>query len=156
MEPSECNECPVCLEVIKEGDIYKTSCNHIFCDSCIRKMCIETLSYTCPMCRNNCSELFDAITTVSTKELFEIYKKIIDSEDSRRLHVSKDLYNIIGFLLVTKNKGKHLLDYLLNDSDDKEFKHMYQTTVVEGKRNFIKIEDPLYDFALALLYYKYH
>lgn len=156
MEDSEQHECPICLEVIKKGDFYKTSCNHTFCDSCINKIAIETLSYNCPLCRNHCSELQDAINSASVEELFDLYVKIIDSEDSRRLCMSKDLYNIIGFILVSIDKGKHLLDYIINESNDKEFKHIYNTTILKGKKYFVKIEDPIQDFALALLYYKYH
>ena len=155
-EESQHHECPICLERIQDGNIYETTCNHIFCRQCINKMLIKTLTYTCPMCSNRCSELKDALNNCSTEDLFEIYVKVIKSEESRRLEVSRDLYNMIGFVLLTKNKGKALLDYLLNNSDDEEFKYMYTSTVLEGKTYFAKIEDPVENFAMALLYHKYH
>lgn len=43
-------ECPICLQVIKNEII--TKCNHIFCDSCLIKHI--KINTTCPICRNTC------------------------------------------------------------------------------------------------------
>lgn len=146
-------ECPVCLETINADDVYTTSCNHKFCNNCIERVS-NTTCFNCPICRCGCDRIRDIINSTDVNELYNIYKNIIESEDSRRLFLSPDLRNIIGFVLTSKDK--RLLEYILNESDDNEFKHMYKSMVVEGKKNFIKIPDPINDFALSLLYYKYH
>jgi hypothetical protein len=148
-------ECPICFQEI-DDNVYTTSCNHKFCKKCIKQLSLETLTYRCHICRNFCSELLDALKEVSIKELYKIYCDIVTSEESNKLIVSQDLYDIIGFILITENKGRVLLNYLLNDSDDIEFKLLYKQIIVEKKRYFEKIEDPIRSFALALLYKKYH
>ena len=148
------NECPVCYEELKDDQIYITSCNHKFCKNCIIHVCRTTNTYTCPMCRNVCVDSFDTLKNTSTEELYQIYYELISAEDSKRLYVNTDLYNIVEYALTSKNN--RLLDYLLKESNDTEFKHLYQESIIESKKHFEKIEDPIYSFSLALLYYKYH
>lgn len=148
-------ECPICYEELNEDKVCVISCNHRFCIDCVSKLSLRSINYCCPLCRRNSNALDDIINNVSIKELYEMYVSAIDSYESRRLYVSKDLYDIIGFILISKNKGKQLLDYLLIESDDREFKSLHKN-VSDGNTYFEKIKDPIYSFALALLYYKYH
>jgi hypothetical protein len=52
---SDC-KCPICLDHI--NDVIKTSCNHLFCNSCLLKWVTisnkkrELFSADCPTCRN--------------------------------------------------------------------------------------------------------
>lgn len=150
-------ECPICFQEIGTREItYVTSCNHKFCKTCIKRLCLDTtLTFRCPICRCNCTELRETLTNVSTEVLYEIYSDIITSEESRNLIVSQDLYYMIGFVLITKNRGKDLLNYLLNKSDDAEFQSMYKKATIEKRRYYENLKDPISTFALELLNQKY-
>jgi hypothetical protein len=62
---------------------------------------------------------------------------------------------MIGFVLITKNRGKDLLNYLLNKSDDAEFQSMYKKATIEKRRYYENLKDPISTFALELLNQKY-
>ena len=49
MASSKDLECPVCLEVPKEGNIYQCKNGHIFCEICQAKLIVE--KQPCPICR---------------------------------------------------------------------------------------------------------
>ena len=146
-------ECPICY--IETDCIYKTRCSHAFCYSCAERISRNKESYSCPMCRHECNETDDILMSTTVDELYQRYLDILDTEDSTSLIVSKDLKNIIGFILTSKYDG--LLKYLLSDScDDTEFKCLYKSVMIEKRRYFPLIKDPVEAFALALLMYKYH
>jgi len=44
-------ECPICLEIINNESICKTSCNHFFCSECLEHL-INNKKISCPLCRN--------------------------------------------------------------------------------------------------------
>jgi len=50
IDNSSKTHCSICWNSIKS--LYKTTCNHEFCRSCIRKNIIEYESERCPICRN--------------------------------------------------------------------------------------------------------
>ena len=52
------DECPICLEKIKNKETIKLNCNHIFHKKCIKRWINETnnnpnLDITCPLCKVN-------------------------------------------------------------------------------------------------------
>ena len=44
-------ECSICLKIINEYELYKTTCNHVFHKDCIHKWL--AIKKNCPYCRNN-------------------------------------------------------------------------------------------------------
>jgi len=149
------NECPICYKTLCKQDAYVTSCNHTFCQKCIIQISKKNVTYNCPLCRNKCTELKEALKNVTTLELYEIYCDAVNSEDSRQLCVTEDLLNIIGYILTT-DEDKRLKKYLLEESNDEDFKFVYEDCIVKGNKHFIRVNDPIRQFALTLLFYKYH
>jgi len=69
---TNCDDCSICLEVLKKEletntEIVSLHCNHIFHKICIDKM-IDKMIHNCPLCRKKLSEKNDC---------FEIIKKIM-------------------------------------------------------------------------------
>lgn len=177
-------ECPICFESVLITDIHTTSCNHHLCKTCVHKLSKQydnqhhhhhhhhnhnNYCYQCPICRHVCiskekdNDINDddnnmnirVIQSSSLGELYEIYVHAITSDEAQGLCVTRDLYNIIGFVL-TNTRDKRLLHYLLQESQDKEFQFLYNDCIVKRKPYFVHIKDPIYSFSLALLHYKYH
>ena len=50
-------ECPICYNYFNNSNIFKTSCEHIFCKLCYKKWdntCnLNMMKTTCPLCRKN-------------------------------------------------------------------------------------------------------
>lgn len=149
-------DCPICFESIPRDEIYVTSCKHIFCKKCITKICENPSPFQCPICRNNlCDDLITALKNISVKCLYEIYCDVISTKESKQQYITENLQDVIGYILTSDDK--RLLDYLLYESEDKEFKHLYQDYIIEGKRDLIVKPFKCYirEFTFALLYKKY-
>ena len=149
-----CIECPICYENFQKKEVYTTSCNHTFCKKCMIQLCKQNITYTCPVCRNRCYELSNVLNNCTVYELYKIYYDAVSSEESRQLQITQDLDAIIGYILTSKDK--RILNYLLEESNDVEFKNLYKECIIEGKKYFILIQNPIEQFALALLHTKYH
>ncbi len=48
---TDCEDCPICLTKIEKTNRAITSCNHVFCLSCLATHLRE--GHSCPMCRTN-------------------------------------------------------------------------------------------------------
>ena len=47
-------DCPICLEAMKDNNIVVTKCNHKFCFSCLMSSCC--IKNNCPLCREEIKE----------------------------------------------------------------------------------------------------
>lgn len=47
-------DCPICLEAMKDNNIVVTKCNHKFCFSCLMSSCC--IKNNCPLCRQEIKE----------------------------------------------------------------------------------------------------
>jgi hypothetical protein len=51
----EKDPCPICFDHIHRSTSFRTTCGHIFCDSCIEQSVQINERYQCPMCRGSVS-----------------------------------------------------------------------------------------------------
>lgn len=150
------SDCPVCFESIPSDEIYVTSCKHIFCKKCITTISGKPSPFQCPICRNNiCNDLIIALKNISATGLYEIYCDVISTKESKQQYITENMQDVIGYILTSDDR--RLLDYLLYESEDKEFKHLYQDYIVEGKKDLIVKPCKCFirEFTYALLYQKY-
>jgi len=81
-------ECPVCLEIIDcSKNIFKTTCNHEFCKSCLIKWDLNNQNQpnnkTCPLCRKDIQFELKIInptsdSTINQNKSVEILKLMAD------------------------------------------------------------------------------
>ena len=82
--------------------------------------------------------------------VIQSYKQIVKSDSSRALFLSNPYMQVIVAILNNNNIVRELCNI------DEEFKRVFTQIFVNKQRIFIRIEDPIRDFALSLLYNKYH
>ena len=101
-------ECPICLDKIKEEDLGITFCGHIYCYTCISTIIKESqssgISSKCPNCKNNLQ--LDKIFLISEKKTTEVNS------------LGTKLAWIINYIKKTPNKYRIIFsqwDYLLKE-----------------------------------------
>lgn len=148
------NSCPICFVELDAQNKYTSPCNHTFCKCCIRKLSEKHWDIPCPLCRQVFAPTLHQWENEPIDVLYDRVKQILSYESSRHLMLCVELVSIVTFII--KSKDRRLLDKLLEDATEPEFKPLYETSVLNGKKYFEKIDDPVESFALAWLYFKYH
>jgi len=98
------NICTICLDILKENNYVKTTCNHIFCLSCL----LEHLKVnnTCPCCRSS----IEPIRKNGSKHL-----SINDVSNLTRLNIEQ---NHPFLSLITQKIKNHFVSLLLNNENN--------------------------------------
>jgi hypothetical protein len=129
-------DCPICLDVIKENDLGITICGHIYCYSCISTIIKEAktsgVQSKCPNC-NKFIKLDNIFLISQNKE-----------EDVNNLGTK--LAYIINYIKSTPNKYRIIFsqwDYLLKEVgkvlDKSNIKHLFCKGQVYQKSNVLKL-----------------
>lgn len=142
--------CPVCYENILPESTYTTKCNHVFCKDCI---VVNNLD-KCPLCRESINIYLDhlSIDDLSNEDLYNTFKQILDTKSCRDLTFTKELLYILQYILAKQN----IIDYFLNREDNSAFVTTYSSCIIENQNVFKHYSNKYEDFALTMLFYKYH
>ena len=122
MDKVKQQECPICLDPIKEYDIGITICGHMFCYTCISTIIKDTkntgIASACPNCKKN----------LSTDNIF-----LVSENKSKDVDVlGTKLAYIINYIKSTSSKYRIIFsqwDYLLKEVgkvlEENGIKHLY-------------------------------
>lgn len=135
--------CPICLEIIRPDSQYVTSCNHSFCKDCIVVNNIDT----CPLCRKNI--YLDHLTL---EDVYSQFQQALHTKSCRELSFTQELLNILKYIL----ENPKMIEYILTHEDQQPFQTAYRTCIVENQRVFEHYPNKYEDFALTMLFCKYH
>ena len=134
--------CPICFEIIPESK-YITSCNHSFCKDCI----VLNNIHTCPLCRKNI--YLDHLTI---EDVYSQFQQILHTKSCQELSFTKELLDILKYIL----GNPKIIEYVLTHKDQQPFQTAYRTCIVENQRVFENYSNKYEDFALTMLFCKYH
>lgn len=115
-------ECPICLDFIKEHDLGITICGHIYCYSCINMIIKESKSSGTPSKCPNCNK------NINLENIF-----LISQNKSKDIDIfGTKLAYIINYIKSTPNKYRIIFsqwDYLLKEVgkvlEQSNIKHLY-------------------------------
>jgi hypothetical protein len=112
-------ECPICLE--KMENIYKTTCNHIFCSKCTNKMFQNESNICCPLCRtklenNNVTKIIRHIYDIPENPDFTFINN--EREKSMLINAYNTITNMDKWLYLRNYEPDPLLGFMLDQNDE--------------------------------------
>lgn len=121
-KPKNYDNCPICLDVIKDNNYVITKCNHKFCFNCL--MCSCNVKNECPLCRTEIEEY--------KQKKLPIFKQI-DMFDNIMSSINNPFYNMFNLIDEIKEIIYH--EFKEDSSCFSEQENVYKNSIIRRLEN---------------------